>query len=378
MNSPRIAAPLAAIAAIALSLAPAFAAPAQDPNGEWQALGPMRVRDMTPFGLTRLDMLPAHAVAATPGTFAVEVNVSHQNTWAISENVADYLEERGIERGEIGATEIAALVALSGEAYLVDGEFGLVDLTLHYRASRHLGVYATIPYYTFGGGFLDSTIEGFHDEAGFSNAGRTFAPRNRFLVVADLPNASLVLEESPENDFGDPVVGIRHVFTPEPGRWHLVIEAAAKLVVDGSDSEASRRLTSSGHHDFGAQFTAQRFFRRNALYASIAVVDFQGPTRGIAKDRFIPSALLGWEGKMTRNANFIVQLSAAESVVQETELDEISAAKIQATLGVQWRRGGHVVRFGITENIANFDNTPDVGLNLSFARIFAGGRKRTN
>src|SRR5262245_15202982 len=35
-------------------------------------LGPLRIRDMTPFNLLRLDMLPAHAVDAGPGSWAIE------------------------------------------------------------------------------------------------------------------------------------------------------------------------------------------------------------------------------------------------------------------------------------------------------------------
>src|SRR5262245_36633555 len=162
-------------------------------EGGWQRLGLMRVRDMSPFGIARLDMLPAHAVAATPGTFAFEVNVSYQNTWALSDNVKDYLPKRGVERGEITADDVAAILALPGDAYLLDGELGLVDLTLHYRITRHVGIYATIPYFFAGGGFLDSTIESFHDAVGFGSAGREFAPRNRWIAVASLEGAAIVI-----------------------------------------------------------------------------------------------------------------------------------------------------------------------------------------
>ena len=63
-------------------------------------------------------------------------------------------------------------------------------------------------------------------------------------------------------------------------------------------------------------------------------------------------------------------LYGSRSTVQETNLDELSAAKVQATLGLQWRRNGHVIRLGFTDNVANFDNTPDVGLSLSFAQVY--------
>ena len=75
---------------------------------------------------------------------------------------------------------------------------------------------------------------------------------------------------------------------------------------------------------------------------------------------------------MTRNTNFILQGYASRSSVQRSALDELSATKIQVTLGLQRVYRGHVLRFGITENVANHDNTPDVGFNLSFGRIVFG------
>ncbi len=163
---------------------------------EWRTIGLMRVRDMTPFGLNRLDMLPAHAAVLPTGSFAFELNLTYQNTWALSRNVDRYLEERGTKREEIGPAEVAAILALPGEAYLVDGEYGLADLTFHYRFSEHLGAYATIPWYDFENGFLDAAIEGFHTGIGISNAGRDYVPR---ILANKLANEELFKAFAPKN-----------------------------------------------------------------------------------------------------------------------------------------------------------------------------------
>ena len=349
-------------------LAPVAAAAEED---GWQTLGLMRVRDMSPFGIARLDMLPAHAVAATPGTFAFEINYSYQNTWALSDNVKDYLTVRGVERGEITAADVAAILALPGEAYLVDGEFGLVDLTLHYRVSRHFGVYATIPYLTAQGGFLDSTIEGFHDAVGFSSAGREFVPRNNWLALLGLEQRTIVIDEAPDSEFGDPVFGLRYSLNPHNDRYNVVLEAAAKLALFDSSS----RVVATGKNDYGVQVSLQRFFTRNSLYLSLAEVYYQNPDPGLAKDLWIPTVIAGWETRISKNTNFILQGYVSESAVQGTTLDELSADKIQATIGIQRLYRGNVLRFGITENLANFDNTPDIGVNLSVARIVFGSRR---
>lgn len=337
-------------------------------EGGWQTLGLMRVRDMTPFGIARLDMLPAHAVAATPGTFAFEANISYQNTWALSDNVKDYLEARGVERGEVTADDVAAIVALPGDAYLFDGEYGLVDLTLHYRFTRHVGIYATIPYFTADGGFIDSTIEGFHDGAGFSSAGRDLAARDRWIALGSVEHATLLIGEPPESQFGDPVLGLRYSLTPAPSRYNVVLEAAAKLAI----SDGSERLVSTGNNDYGLQVSLQRFFTRNALYLSLGGIHYQTPDPAFSKETWIPTVVVGWETRISKNVNLILQGYVSKSVVQETTLAELRAEKIQATLGIQRLYRGNVLRFGITENIANYNNTPDVGVNLSVGRIVFG------
>lgn len=338
---------------------------------DWSTLGLMRVRDMTVFGLNRLDMLPAHAVAATPGTFAFEFNLSYQNTWALSDNVADYLETRGVQRGRITPADVASILTLPGDAYLVDGELGLVDLTLHYRFSSHWGVYATIPYYYFDGGVLDSTIESFHDNVGFGTAGREFAQRNRFQGIAKLAGTRVAISEAPDDDFGDPVLGGRYSLKADRAEiddsWNLIVEAAVKI--PRSDEEF---LVSTGEPDYGLQVSYQRFFERNALYLTLAGVYYASPDAGLASDQWIPTAIGGWETRLGQHLNFILQLYASRSTVQETNLDELSADKFQATAGLQWIYRGAVLRFAITENLANFNNTPDVGVTLSFGKVFLG------
>ena len=215
------------------------------------------------------------------------------------------------------------------------------------------------------------SIEGFHNSAGFSNAGREFVPKNYFLAVAGLNRTTIVIDHAPESEFGDPVFGVRYSLQPSEGAYNVVLEAAAKTVLADSS-----RLVSTGSNDYGLQLSLQRFFRRNALYLSLAEVYYQSPDSSLSKDTWIPTVVAGWETRIAKHTSFILQAYASRSAVQETALDELSADKLQATVGLQWLHRGHVVRFGITENLANFDNTPDIGVNLSVARIlFGGGRK---
>ena len=108
--------------------------------------GMLRSRDLTPFGFVRLDMRPAHA----------------------------------------------AIRALPGENYLMDMEQGLFDVTVHYKIAEDWTTYGTFGWVSFSGGFMDSTIEKFHDTFGFSSFGRPAVARNDMNLVYDLKGAQLV------------------------------------------------------------------------------------------------------------------------------------------------------------------------------------------
>lgn len=58
-----------------------------------------------------------------------------------------------------------------GENYLLDVESASLDVTLHYKLSPNWAGYVIASAVTYQGGFLDSTIEQFHDTFGFSSFG---------------------------------------------------------------------------------------------------------------------------------------------------------------------------------------------------------------
>jgi len=137
-----------------LGSAAAAAEDAAQPASEYVKFGLLRERDLTPFGFLRLDMRPAHAVWAPPGNWAVEVLLGYQNTWAMSPNVEQYLKSLPGRR-RLGPADVAAIRALPGEAFLVDLELGLVDVTLHRRLTEHWSVNAFFSAVNYRGGFMD-------------------------------------------------------------------------------------------------------------------------------------------------------------------------------------------------------------------------------
>jgi hypothetical protein len=255
-------------------------------------------------------------------------------------------------------------MALPGDAYLVDGEYGLADLTLHYRATSHVAFYATVPFFVFNSGVLDTVVENFHGQFGFSNAGREFVPRDQWQALVKIQDMQMVVEGPPADDIGDPVFGVRYTLKEKPQQWNLVLETAVKI-----PRQSTQTFVSSGATDYGMQLSLQRFMQRNAFYLTLSGVYYASDAL-LARDQWIPTMVAGWETRLTQGLGLVVQVYGSRSTVQNTTLDELSADKLQATVGLQWHQRGNVIRLGLTENLRNFNNTPDVGLTLSIARIF--------
>src|SRR5687768_2081583 len=124
--------------------------------------GLLRARDLTPFGYLRLDMRPGFSGTQTPGKWTVETDLAYQNTWATSPEVEKYLNDLDGRR-ELGPAELQAIRDLPGENYLVDLELAQFDVAVSYQFTENWGGYAILSGASFGGGFLDGVIEGFHD-----------------------------------------------------------------------------------------------------------------------------------------------------------------------------------------------------------------------
>src|SRR5262245_33685304 len=355
-------------------LLPAWAQASLTGDEPRQALPPfyglLRMRDLTPFGFLRLDMRPATATTAPAGTWGVEVDLGYQNTWALSPNVQQYLESLPGRR-KLGPAEIQAIRDLPGEAYLVDLELGLVDVTLNYKLTEHWGVYGTFSAVHYGGGFLDGTIESFHNAFGMSSFGRPALARSDVNVILDLKKTSLIEPALPENGVLDPTFGVRYNTAGDGAPWNLVIEGAVKVPYAGE-----RPFLSSGHTDVGAQATLQRFWERHAVYASLAGVYTRASdiTPGYSRT-FIPTAIIGYEYRWTDRVSVIAQGYASRSVYnhEDTDLPDLLKTKYQASAGVRYRVGSSVLSFALTENLGTFNNTPDFGFQIGWSSGPAAG-----
>lgn len=353
--------------AVLTGLLVAQAIPASADDGLFY--GPLRSRDLSPFGFLRLDMRPAHAVSIEPGSWAIETEIGYQNTWALSPEVEKYLI--GLESGgrrELGPAEMQAIEALPGENYLLDIETATLDVAVHYKIAPDWTVYGILSAISYQGGFLDSTIEGFHEALGFSSFGRPAVARNRAVLIYDLKGVRIAAMEKPtDGGLTDPTFGFRYSGVRFSPNWQLTLEGAAKIPVAGR-----RLLLSTGRTDYGVQASLQRLGIRHAFYGNLATVYYAGAIEPAPHDsQIIPTVILGYEFKWTANTNLNVQAYISNSVYshKQTDLEDLLGMKYEYSLGLRHRIDNWLLSFGITENVQNVNNTPDVGLQLGVAFV---------
>ena len=351
------------LSATALLAAAVWSLPAAAVENDF--LGLLRARDLTTFGFLRLDMRPAHAIHAPKGTWAIEAELAHQNTWALSSGARDYLESLPGRR-PLGPEEVSAILALPGENYVFDMELAELDLTFHYKFADRWGGYLVLSGVHYGGGFMDGAIENFHEAFGFEDNGRPAVRRDDVNIIADLKRANMAFTRAPTSGgMLDPTIGVRYSSDEQVRGWSWVLEAAAKLAFRRREN-----LISTGRTDYGLQATLQRFGDHHAWYVSGSAVYYDGRTSMTPTDpRIVPTLVVGYEKHLTPQTHVILQGYASASVYshEDTDLGELLDMKYQLSIGIYRRMGRGVISFAVTENLQNFNNTPDVGMQLGWA-----------
>jgi len=355
---------LMAIVSMVAGAAWADAAPGIDPTGGFY--GPLRARDMSPFGYLRLDLRPSFAGTAAPGSWTVEAELAYQNTWAISPTARYYLETQAGPRRSLTTTDLDAMRALSPENYLVDLELAQFDVVLQRQLSDDWGAFAVLSGVSYGGGLLDDGIEQFHRAVGLSNNGRPTVRQGQINVFLDLKSQQYAALDAPaRSGLLDPTLGVRYTGIALAPPWQLVLEAETKIPLQGE-----REWLSTGRVDAGLQATLMRRNEGHAFYGSLALVRYAGSAGSLPTDaQLLPTIVAGFESHLTRRTHALVQLYASPSVYddEQTNMEELLSTKYQLSLGLRHHRGKHVFSFAVTENVGSLQNTPDIGLQFGWA-----------
>ncbi len=329
-------------------------------------VGPLRIRDLSPLSLFRLDMPPAHAVNSVERGWGVEATYSRGNLFLVSDIVHAWLDERGTRR-HITQQEALALLEEPGDVFFFDAEVATMTLTGSWALGPDWQVSLSVPYHWYGGGYLDQAIESFHETIGVRDGGRVFAPRNDVQVVARLGDVEqIVLTDNGRSGLGDAIVTLRYDVQVRPS-WHLIAEGAVR-----APTGREHLYFSKDEPDLGVQLSAQHVRGSTGYYGSLSWIE-------VSENAFFPGVsdtptlTLAVERTMFGDhTSGIAQMTWSRSTVAGVEHSDLTEDRMQLSVGLRRRHGPFTTSLAITENVVHFKNTPDIGVHFGIGYIAVG------
>ena len=334
---------------------------------EFEDLGPLRIRDQFALNMGFLALDPDSANILANGRWQLDVTVTGTNSFAKSEAIEEALEAR-TSREPVTREFLESVVAESGQnAFYLDGEFYRTAIALRRGLGSRTQLGVTVQILDFGGDAMDSSIESFHEAFGLGQAGRLGAPRGAITVFISDEHGSSYTNRNPAAGLGDTTFSLKRGINRPGSKWDSAVELVAKAPTGNE-----RDLYSSGSWDAGAQLLASRFFEKSCLHAAAGLVYLGENERLHTKPQPVLSAMLGYEHAIFNSRNsVIIQSTVSQSPFRDLDLPELAAVSIQASIGVKCMISPESVLFvALTENLAHFDNTADVGLHLVWTGRF--------
>jgi len=83
----------------------------------------------------------------------------------------------------------------------------------------------------------------------------------------------------------------------------------------------------------------------------------------------LPALNVAYLHRIGARSTLILQLLTAGSIFSDTTDSSLSDLEFQTTIGVKWKLRNGFVGIAVTENVLNYDNTPDIAGHVSFSVV---------
>ncbi|MFQ5527007.1 MAG: DUF3187 family protein [Thermoanaerobaculia bacterium] len=330
-------------------------------------LGPLRVSDEFLLTAGTMTVEPSPLELVAEGSWQAGVSVSIGNTFTRSRSVETALEARTrrspVDRAFLDRVDLESEV---GEPlFFIDGESLRTELRLRRGISEALEIEVRLPVVSLGGGVMDGLLEGFHRVASLDQDGRLGVPRNQSQIFLDLANGDLDLDPDTGATMSDPVIAVRRQQRlREPGH-RLLWEAIAKVPVGDED-----KLASSGSADLGLQAQWTTCGSRQCRFAAFNL-RYLGEWKLLDLSRRLAPGLYAGLERRWGSASWVVQLVVAGTTLEGIQIDDLDSETWQLSGGIHKRFGDrYSMTAALTENVAHFENGPDLRFHWAVRRDF--------
>ncbi|MEM7247555.1 MAG: DUF3187 family protein [Acidobacteriota bacterium] len=336
---------LAVLLLLGLSSTVAFADDFAD-DLRWR--GPLRVRTQFPLDLLSLDLEPDHGGLLPQGLWALDVSVTHSNTFEITEGF------------DIARAAFDSGASLGDWAFVVDAEVTRFGIRMDWVPHRRVQLGIEVPALSYSEGFLDGIVDDTHDTLGLPGNDRDLRPQDQ-LEIEFLGGRSRYTLPDDGLSFGDVTLSAKiGLYRDDFAAWALRVSAKAPT----GDED---KLAGSGSWDFGLALhttlgRGNHYFHGGLGWYVLGdaevlpVVDWED--KGVLQ--------LGYEWRANGRWSVVAHLIAATSALPSSP-QRNDDERIEAVFGFHYGRDNWQLSVGVIENITTNDNTQDLGIHVGMS-----------
>lgn len=344
---------LAALLASLLSLA---AVPTDDP---------LPLRSQFPLTFPFLDLPPRSAFLLPSHAYRFETNVAYANTHAMSDHLWDVYTQDDFRTLDGKLTrpvlEATAAETSSHHAYLVDGETMNLTVAGSLGLGRRFEAGFSLPLYLHTEGFLDHTIDEYHDIFSFPDGGRKAFARNQYAVAYTDHGHTVYLDQSPG--------GISQGDLLLTGRVGLAASQSGTSALSGTvalelPTGKSSRFDGNGSTDLALGLEASWRSTRSTTHAGLRHTFPGGWAEGPGIDLGgRTSAYVSWQHDVFSASRVLLQMLAGMGPFPRRSGGGLGDPGVEIALGMTHRvTSEQTFEWALLENLLpDYFNTPDVG-----------------
>ena len=226
-------------------------------------LGPLELRNQYPVTQQFLSLHPENTATQKKGKSRLSYQIAVANTFVNTQGHSKQITKKEVQRGLLESDFYDDVNWTSGTDDKVRGFSLYLDAettrhTFEYRfgLSDSLEFSLDIPFLSFGGGKMDSSIERVHDAVGVSNAEyrgayRSFSEKDQYAFYVVRDGTFLFNSEQSFNMVaGEPVFGLKWRFS-EGGSVLPALSLKLAYKVPNSDRVGFYKFSRSGGGDWG-------------------------------------------------------------------------------------------------------------------------------
>jgi len=293
-------------------------------------LGPLEIRPQFIVSQPFLAMTPENSSTLIGGESRLSVGIEIANTFVNTQGPTEQITKKEVARG-LTKEDFYDKNGDAGKGYslYLDAETKRKNLKYNYGISDSLEFKLEIPFLSFDGGFMDSSIESVHSLIGISNfkqggAYRALSERNKYdyYVVKD-GEFVYASNQIIYNVRGEPSMGLKWNLS-EGGNVMPAVTLKLSYKFANSDRSGEQKLVRSGGVDWGHYLILSKGFDKWIVYFGDGKTRI-GQNLGFASS--IYHQFMSMEYRIEEEESFVFQTVSQSSIFPET------AANSRSTVG---------------------------------------------